>query len=58
MKQSCYDILYLYGLGLLVSFLGGFVIVVYDSWVIERSTNKCTIGQLLFKINGLAYTYK
>ena len=30
-KQSCYDILYLYGLSLLVSFLGGFVIIVHDS---------------------------
>ena len=30
MKQSRYDILYLYGLGLLVSFLGGFVIIVHD----------------------------
>ena len=31
MKQSCYDILYLYALGPSVSFLGGFVIIVYDS---------------------------
>ena len=31
MKQSGYDILYLYGLRLLVSFLGGFVIIVHDS---------------------------
>ena len=47
MKQSRYDVLYFYGLGLLVSFLGGFVIIVHDSRVIERSTHKCTIGSIV-----------
>ena len=47
MKQSCYEILYLCGIGLLVSFLGGFVIIVHDSRVTERSTHKCTIGPIV-----------
>ena len=42
MKQSCYDILYLYGLGLSVSFLGGFVIIVHDEAHI-----KCTIRSIV-----------
>ena len=50
MNQSCYDILYLYGPGLLVSLLGGFVIFVHDSWVIERRTHNCTATFMLMPV--------